>query len=148
MASSNINNQAIRTQSSFGIKPQAAKTDGSRAIGDADKAKISSATDSLQKSVDGDNPITQGPLQDAIKDLGLSPELQKSIVGLAPADNAATQGSAAADQIAATTAQSKSAGFDTGFGLYGANKGNDIKNQVDESSAKLDDWQNTGASLS
>lgn len=121
---------------------------GLRNLSNDASQKLSGTAAKLEGLVPSDKPITQGALKQALEGSGLSPELQNSIVGLAPADTAgqATQ-PAAQNQIAASTAQSKSAGFDTGFGLFGAGgkANNDIQNQIEESSNKLDGWDDTAA---
>jgi hypothetical protein len=134
MALGKVHASAITPQST----PLGKAPEGLRNIGS--KGPIA---DIAGKLPNNDKPLSAGDLTEALKDSGLSSELQKSIAGLAPTDNVDKASTAQATQ-AASAAHNQFA-----FNLPGQNQQKDISKQIEESTNKLNDgWQNTGASLS
>lgn len=116
----------------------AARNNGVRSVNANSAKALSSFTDNLAKG-DIDKPLSAKDAGDFAKALGV-PEAAQAFAQLTSTPTEAAE-KAVDKQIASTTAQSKAAGFDTGFGLYGSKSQNNNQSINNNSN----DWIDTGA---
>jgi hypothetical protein len=142
MAIGKIPAQSI--SSSISQNQVASGNSGLRNINGDAKTSFSDIASKIENSIAPDKALTAGDLGKLLEGSGLSSELQKSIVGLAPSTQNIDKAVDAQAQKAAAASHAQFA-----FNLPGQGRQEQAKEQNQDFLKNLsgNDWMNTGASL-